>query len=84
MVLINITANAQAICGMGKTDSVYIVFSYGTPVLSVDCSQEMPKLVRHWDGYTPTTLRHINKFLEMLQLLKINKKIWEDMKVFPV
>lgn len=84
MVLINITANAQAIIGMGEADRAYTVFSYGTPVLSVGCSGMKPKFVRHWDGYTATTLRHINKFLEMKGLEKINKKIWDNMEVVPV
>lgn len=83
MVLINITANAQAICGMGNADRAYTVFSYGTPVLSMDCSGMKPKLVKHWDGYSVTTMRHINKFLESREWKKLTKKEWEKMEVVP-
>lgn len=83
MVLINITANAQVIIGMGKADRAYTVFSYGMPVLSIDCSGMTPKLVRHWNGYSVTTMRHINKFLESREWKKLTKKEWEKMKVVP-
>lgn len=83
MVLINITANAQAICGMRNADRGYTVFSYGTPVLSMDCSGMKPKLVKHWDGYSVTTMRHINKFLESREWKKLTKKEWEKMEVVP-
>ena len=84
MELVNICNNAQVIIGMGKADRAYTVFSYGTPVLSMDCSGMTPKLVRHWNGYSVTTMRHINKFLESREWKKLTKKEWEKMEVVPV
>ena len=40
--------------------------SYDTKILSYDNSRQT--IIKHWDGYSATTMRHINEFL--LQHLK--------------
>ena len=49
--------------------------SYDTKILSYDNSRQT--IIKHWDGYSATTTRHINEFL--LQHLKkgCTKKEWE-------
>ena len=85
MMLTNVCNNCQIICGAGKADRAYMIFSYGTPVLAVDCSEMEPRLVRVWDGWSATTQRHINKALDMMpggnHYGKMNKATWEKMTV---
>ena len=40
---------------------------------------ENGKLVRYWNGYSATTIKHINQVLEELNLPKITKKDWEEL-----
>lgn len=85
MKVTNVCTNCQIICGAGKADRAYVIFSYGTPVLAVDCSGMENRLVRLWDGWSATTQRHINKALDMMPegiaCGKMNKAIWEKMTV---
>lgn len=85
MMLTNVCTNCQIVCGAGKADRAYVIFSYGTPVLAVDCSGVENRLVRLWDGWSATTQRHINKALEMMpggnRYGKMSKAIWENMTV---
>lgn len=54
-----------------------MLISYETHVASV----VNKKIVRHWDGYSMSTLKHINMFLDYNGIEKINKKIWESMPI---
>ena len=81
MKLTNICTNCQIICGAGKADRAYVVFSYGTPVLALDCSGMKPRMVRLWSGWSATTQRHINTALDYLGKPHINKATWEKMEV---
>lgn len=85
MMLTNVCTNCQIICGAGKADRAYMIFSYGTPVLAVDCSGMENRLVRLWDGWSATTQRHINKALDMMpggnHYGKMTKAIWESMAI---
>ena len=83
MKLENICTNCQIICGAGKANRAYVIFSYGTPVLAVDCSGMKPCLVRLWDGWSATTQRHINKALATLGREGIRKADWDNMPVEP-
>lgn len=51
--------------------------SYDTLILSVNTFTG--EVVKMWDGYTVTTLKHINTFLAGFGL-KFNKKSWLDFK----
>lgn len=85
MIITNVCANCQILCGAGKADRAYVFFSYGTPVLAIDCSGMSPRLVRLWDGWSATTQRHINKALDMMpggnRYEKINKSMWLKMPI---
>lgn len=85
MMLTNVCTNCQIICGAGKANRAYVIFSYGTPVLAVDCSGMENRLVRLWDGWSATTQRHINKALDMMpggnHYGKMSKARWEGMTV---
>lgn len=82
MELTNICTNCQIICGAGNANRAYVVFSYGTPVLAIDCSGMENRLVRLWSGWSSTTQRHINKALDLYGLPHISKAQWEKMPVF--
>ena len=81
MKLTNICTNCQIICGAGKADRAYVVFSYGTPVLALDCSGMKPRMVRLWSSWSATTQRHINKALDYLEHPHINKAVWDKMEI---
>lgn len=94
MKLSNICTNCQIVTSDNGNKET--IFSYGTPVLSVvfgpvDRSKPIPAdelhyhLVRHWDGWSATTQRHINKAFEYTSWYpnsgKITKKEWDAMPV---
>ena len=56
-------------------NTVYLQ-SYDTIVLSVDIlTGTIEKL---WNGYTATTLKHVNAFLKGFNGQQFNKKTWEN------
>lgn len=63
----------------GVLNGWHVCYSYGKPVAKVRlyCGE----FVRLWNGYTGTTLRHVNEFRFNHGLPKINKKAWDLMKV---
>ena len=81
MKMINLANNAQLTIWAGNANRAYIVWSYGTPVLAIDCSGQKPRMVRLWGGWSMTTQRHINKALDYLGHHHINKAAWEKMEV---
>ena len=56
-------------------NTVYLQ-SYDTIVLSVDILTGTIKKL--WDGYTATTLKHVNAFLKGFNGQQFNKKTWEN------
>lgn len=52
--------------------------SYDTTVCKIDKSGEF---VRMWEGYSATTMRHINAFIEMFGISGGGKKWWDALPV---
>ena len=63
----------------GVTNGWHVCYSYGKPVAKIRLHGG--EFVRLWDGYTGTTLRHVNEFRENHGLYSINKKGWDALKV---
>ena len=55
------------------------LFSHSTKVAKFNLNDG--KLVRLWDGYSQTTMCHINEWLQLHWLPTITKKQWEGMEV---
>lgn len=55
-------------------NTVYLQ-SYDTLILSVNIATGTIK--KMWDGYTATTLKHVNAFLKGFNGQQFNKKTWE-------
>ena len=55
------------------------LYSYETAICRV--SKSNGHFVRIWGGYSATTMRHINAFLDTLGLDRMNKKQWEALSV---
>lgn len=56
--------------------------SYYTNVLAYDVANDT--LTRLWDGYSKTTMRHVDEFLAMLAIYGVcisSKRAWSDMPV---
>lgn len=51
--------------------------SYSTIVASVDTNGEFH---RHWGGYSPTTMRHVNSFLAHFNIEGGGKSWWDDLE----
>lgn len=51
--------------------------SYDTIVCGIDKNNQFIKL---WDGYSVTTMRHVNSFRLFNNLPAMNKKEWDNMK----
>ena len=86
MKLENICTNCQLVTSDDGNKET--IFSYGTPVLSVVWNGEKYRLKRHWDGYSATTLKHINKAFTANNgtswypdFLPLRKKEWDAMSV---
>ena len=55
-----------------------VLMSYGTPVVAVD---EFGKIHRLWDGYSATTMRHVNAFMADMKILQGGKSWWDQLQV---
>lgn len=83
MKLTNVCTNCQTV----EDNGTITIFSYGTPVLRITQNMFTPKLssfTRLWDGYSVTTMRHINKALGTVCPAKLNKSMWDAMPVWEV
>lgn len=49
------------------------LYSYNTPVASIDHEN---RFIRLWNGYSTTTMNHINAFRNLYNLPSINKSEW--------
>ena len=61
-----------------EKDGETLLQSYDTIVCKIDKSGEF---VRMWEGYSATTMRHINTFIEMFGVLGGGKKWWNALHV---
>lgn len=65
-----------------SNDVYYALYSYDTLVLSVDANVSGLICARKlWDGYSATTLRHVNELLMQLGFPKLSARAWRDMVV---
>ena len=55
--------------------------SYSTIVASVDASGGFH---RHWEGFSATTMRHVNSFLDFCSLHGGGKAWWNNCPVEPI
>lgn len=65
-------SNNRAII-IDDNDNIYLQ-SYDTIVLILE--KKNKKIVKKWDGYSVTTLKHINEFLKVFSGVQFNKKSW--------
>ena len=73
--------NQKSYYGKAKVCSVMgrvFLKSYDTTVAMIT---EDGHFIRMWDGYSPTTARHINSFRVMFGLNPIRKAEWDKMEV---
>ena len=57
-----------------KEGSRTFLQSYDTLILCID--EEAREIVKLWSGYSVTTLKHINTFLNSFGISSFNKKEW--------
>ena len=55
-----------------------VLQSYDTEVCKIDSNGEF---IRLWSGYSLTTMRHINAFLELFGIPGGGKKWWDSLEV---
>jgi hypothetical protein len=53
------------------------LISYNTVV----CGFKGNALERYWNGYSQTTMRHINEAAKQIAGIQMNKKAWDALKV---
>ena len=56
--------------------------SYETIVCRIDFNDGSPAFIRLWDGYSVTTMNHINAFRVAHGMDRIGKKEWSSMPVY--
>lgn len=54
------------------------LYSYNTLV----CSIIDGNVMRRWDGYSATTMRHVNSFLQRYGYSSVNKNGWLEMSIY--
>ena len=57
----------------------YTLYSYETPV--IEYNKKTGEIERLWDGYSLTTMRHVNSFLRHFYLKGGGKKWWDSLAV---
>lgn len=57
-----------------KDNGDKVLYSYNTPILRLTAKGELEKI---WNGYSATTMRHINAFLDTFGVKGGGKKWWE-------
>lgn len=60
----------------GNHGTTYTLVSYDTDVCSINCTFDGWYFVRGWDGWTPTTMKHVNAFREQFGFSRMNKYDW--------
>ena len=55
-------------------DGIVYLRSYGTRVCSIEHSGKFHKI---WNGYSATTMRHINAFRDCYNMSKLTKAEWD-------
>lgn len=63
-----------------STSGIKYLVSYHTLVASFDHG----RMTKHWDGYSQTTMRHINEAARQFVGMTVTKKDWERMPVVPM
>lgn len=74
--------NRKSFYGKAKIEeigAVFVLYSYDTPVCAYDSAKEV--FTRLWEGYSATTMRHINSFLYHYGLHGGGKKWWDKLEV---
>lgn len=54
----------------------YVLESYDTDVCTVHCTFDGWYFTREWDGWTATTMKHVNAFREQFGFSHMNKYEW--------
>ena len=77
--------NAYAHAQVVECARYHALLSYGTTVcravLGDGGGDGVARFVRHWSGYSATTLKHVNAFRAWHGLPELTKKDWEAMPV---
>lgn len=56
--------------------TIYTLISYDTEVCYIRVTFDSCQFIRTWDGWTPTTMKHINAFRDEFGFVKMNKYMW--------
>lgn len=68
--------------GVYHGGTYYVLQSYDTVVAIVYAHfGGMPYAKKLWDGYSRTTMRHVNELLMQLGFPKLSARVWRAMKV---
>lgn len=59
-------------------DNTIYLQSYDTLICCINPDNTFNKL---WEGYSQTTMRHINSFMRHYNIFSVNKKQWDSLKV---
>ena len=63
-------------------DAYFALYSYDTLVLSIDANSSGAICARKlWDGYSATTMRHVNELLAQHDFPKLSSRAWRAMEV---
>lgn len=73
---------AKVVSDVVNLDRYYTLHSYETPVVSVYVDRVgTPFVKKLWDGYSATTLCHVNELLMQQNFPKLSARGWRAMEV---
>ena len=64
-------------CYVEETENCFALYSYFTRVM--EYNKNTGEVVRLWKGYSATTMRHVNAFLNFLGIDNGGKKYWDSL-----
>lgn len=67
-------------CFVELYDGIYTLYSYNTPICSYNPQNDAFK--RLYYGYTVTTMRHINAFMDYIGIRAGGKAFWDNLYTY--
>ena len=73
---------ANVVKAYNGNDVCYTLRSYDTVVVSLFVAADgAPFVKKLWNGYSVTTLRHVNELLTQLNFPKLSARVWRAMEI---
>jgi hypothetical protein len=73
----------KAVVKVDSAARVHTLYSYNTAVARIDGDGADAVFTRLWDGYSVTTMKHVNQFRDCNGMKRLSKAEWNALPVEP-